>query len=203
MLQTIMPVVQEVLSTLGSFIIVIAGAFCIYGLKLVLGKFGIEVTRTQYDEIVSVITNIIKAFYQKYTKTIKANSPDNKLTEYQSEVIKEKVIDAIKLALTADQIKILLEKYNAEEITDVLNTLIESIYLDVKNNDTTQLATIATADLSELTLNDTPMISNVEPVSKYSLSAYMPTEEELTKINMCSGNCQGCPFRDTCEYVRN
>lgn len=190
----ISPVLWEILGILGSAILGILGIILIAAAKTWLNKLGISLSETSYNDIISIITNIIKALYQKYTKTIKDNSKDGKLTDQQAKLIREKAISLIKATLSLDQVKILLNKYNMDDIDKVLEIILESVLLDVKNDLKDDLV-IKTTDLTEDVTNSDSTTNNKSCVKILS-------NEEVESLNACSADCSVCPLRDNCIYNR-
>lgn len=193
MFDVIIPVLLEVLGVVGVVLLVIIGVIGIAAARIGLKKLGINMDDIAYNEIITIITNIIKALYQKYTKTIKDNSEDGKLTEYQANMIRKKAITIIKAMLSADQIDVLLVKYNMTDIDEVLDIVTHAVLLDVKNEVKDDM-TIQTSDI------DYGYDGNETEVA--SICYAEPTEEELESIALCDADCSVCPLRDECLICR-
>lgn len=194
-MEIFMPVFKEIAAALGSILILIVGAFAVHGARLLVTKLGINVSVQQYNEIENIILNVIKSYYQKYTIAIKQSSSDNKLTDYQAEMIKKRVIETVKLMLSAEQVQVLIKKYNMETVDDILDTLTESILLDINQNITVDKLVKVEA------LTDTIEPINLDTPSTDTVAA-IPTPKDLASISKCGGNCNGCPFNTECEYSR-
>lgn len=185
--------ILTVLSTSASTIVLAIGAaILIYGFKVICSKLGISLNDTAMTEILAIVTQVIKYFDQKFVDTIKKNSENGTLTEYQKNIIKEKATDMIISILNSEQMDFLLKKYNMEDIDDVLDILIESTIKDTRTNNNSETIVInETTD--EINNSDSEMVACV---------TYEPTEEELTSIGLCPGNCNSCTLSDECDICR-
>ena len=193
-------IIKEILtivSTSASTVILIIGAaFLIYGFKLLCSKLGISLNTTTMTEIIAIVTQVIKYIDQKFVDTIKKNSSDGTLTEYQKNIIKDKAIDMLTSILNSEQVDFLLKKYNMNDIDDVLDILIESTIKDTRTNNN---ETIVINENIEEPQND---ISNTDIGNTIASAIYEPTEEELDSLGLCPGDCKSCTLSDECLICR-
>ena len=191
----IIDIIKEILSIFSSVavtaIVSIVAALLIYGFKTLCNRFGININSETMSEIISIISQVIKYLDQKYVDTIKNNSVDGTLTEYQKQIIKEKSVTIIKTILNSDQIDFLLEKYNMEDIDDVLDILIESTIKDVRINNSETI--IINDDNSDLILNES---------NDAIATVYNPTAKELASLELCPGDCETCTLSKDCIICR-
>ena len=185
--------ILSVLFTSASTIVLIIGAtILIYGFKIMCNKLGISLNDAAMTEILAIVSQVIKYLDQKFVDTIKKNSENGTLTEYQKNIIKEKATDMVLNILNSEQIDLLLKKYNMEDIDDVLDILIESNIKDTRTDDNNETIVINETTDDEVTYN----------VSNISLATYEPTEDELESIALCPGDCKSCTLSDECLICR-
>ena len=186
-------IIKEILSIFSStasiVVLTVGAAGLIYGFKLICGKFGIVINDTAMVEIIGIVSQVIKYLDQKFVDTIKKNSLDGSLTEYQKEIIKDKSINMIKSILNSEQVNFLLEKYNMSDIDDVLDILIESTIKDTRSDNT-----------ETIIVNDSTDYNNTS--DNISTITYNPTPEEMESLNACPGNCESCTLSDECLICR-
>lgn len=192
----ILDIINEVLSILSTtavtVVLSVIAALIIYGFKLLCSKLGITINTSTMDEIVGIISQVIKYLDQKFVDTIKKNSPDGKLTEHQKYLIKTKSLEMVKSILSSEQVDFLLKKYNMENIDDVLDILIESNIKDSRSNSATN---------DTIIINDNIDQDNDEDSSLNIATHYIPTEEEIASLSVCPGNCNICTL--SCNIRRS
>ena len=142
-------------------------------------------------DIISIVSQVIKYLDQKFVDTIKKNSSDGTLTEYQKEMVKSKCVNMLKSLLNSNQIDFLLKKYNMEEIDDVLDILIESTINDIRTNSNNNDTIIISDNITKDTKPD-----------EDAATVYNATDEELESIALCPGNCMSCSLSNECSICR-
>lgn len=182
-------------TTSGAVIICIIASFLIYGFNFICSKLGITINNSTMTEILAIVSQVIKYLDQKFVDTIKTNSTDGKLTEYQQELVKTKCLDMIKAILNSEQVDFLLKKYNMDNIDDILDILIESNIKDSRNGNSDE-----TIIINE---NDNQYISSVNNEGFDVTDFYTPTEEEITSLSICQGNCEKCTLFSDCKIHRS
>lgn len=184
---------RTVLESCGSLIIVVVGAFVVYGLRLLCKKIGIDLKDTDYNAIIAIVKQVIKYLDQKYVDTIKKNSPDNTLTEQQQSLIKNQAGELVKKLLSSEQIQLLLSKYNLSEIDDVIDILIESNLAEARNE----------TDNNNVVINE-ELIKTLDEESsdeeKVSAGCVQLSEFEMQSLAHCGANCNKCGLH--CEWCR-
>ena len=192
-MNTIKEILTILSTTASTTIFVIIAAFLVYGFKLLCNKLGITLNDSVMNEIIGIVSTVIKYFDQKFVDTIKKNSVDGTLTEYQKQMIKDKSVEMVKSILNSNQIDFLLQKYKMDDIDEVLDILIESNIKDSRSNNN---ETIVIND------NETD-INNFDDINdQIATMTYTPTNEELTSIGLCPGNCETCTLSKECTICR-
>ena len=187
-------IIKEVLTIISSTAITviasIGAALLIYGVKILCSKFGITISSATMSDILSIVSQVIKYLDQKYVDTIKNNSSNGTLTEYQKQMIKEKSLIMLKSILNSEQVEFLLKKYNMEDIDDVLDILVESSIKDSR-----------TTDNSDVIIMDDE--NDEDDITDGTISTiYTPSPEEIESLQMCPGNCHICTLSKECPICR-
>ena len=189
-------IIKEVLlicsDTAVAVLLAVAAALLIYAFKSLCNKLGITINSATMTDIISIISQVVKYLDQKYVDTIKKNSSDGTLTDYQKQIVKDKSITIIKSILNSEQVDFLLKKYNMEEIDGVLDILIESTIKDVRTNNEETIV-INDTDDSVFTLNE---------VEESVATIYNPTSDELASLALCPGDCVSCTLSQECPICR-
>ena len=185
---------KTVLESCGSLIIILVGAFAVFGLRMLCKKLGIELKDTDYETIISIVKQVIKYLDQIYTDAIKKNSKDGKLTDQQKDIIKGKALEMLRRMLTAEQVQYLLDKYHLSDIDEILDLLIESTIVDARKDALNGGIIINEESLTEI-MNQESETGD----SKY-VACSMPDEFDLQSLAICSGDCTTCGLH--CDWCR-
>lgn len=185
-----------VLQSIVTIIIIVIGAFLVYGVKMLCKKIGININASDYDEIIDIVKQVIKYIDQKYVSAIKTNSSDGTLTEYQQKLIKEKATSIISKLLTSKQIDLLMKKYNLDDLNNIIDLLIESNIAEVRKETNTSVV------IADTLFDDEDDIGVLNEESDSTEEIAVPTEEELASHNVCGGNCKVCKI-ENCTYRIN
>ena len=176
-----------------TIIVTVAASFVLSGFKSIFTKFGISVDNDTMNGIINIVSQVIKYLDQKFVDTIKKNSSNGSLTEYQKELIKSKCVSMIKSILNSEQVAFLLKKYNMENVDDVLDILIESNIKDTRTNNS---ETIVVNDSNDIEYDIDEDMGEIATI-------YKPTEKEMASISLCPGDCTLCTLSNECSISRN
>ena len=190
-MEQFMSYLSPILQSVGTIITIIIGAFLVYGVKLLCKKLGLNITESDYDEIINIVKQVIKYLDQKYVSAIKTNSENGTLTEYQQKLIKEKATSIIIKLLTSEQVDFLMEKYKLDDLNDIIDLLIESNIAEARKETGNNTGIVVD------TLLDDNGVLNEIPNDEIKEIA-VPTEEELASNKICGGDCKVCAL--DCTY---
>ena len=193
-MEYLLNIVYTILYSCGTIILLFIGGGIVVGIKYLCKKLGIEITDKQFSRIITIIKQVISYIDQVFVDTIKKNS--GTLTDYQKELVMEAALDNAKALLSSDQIKLLLEKYQIDDVDTILKFLIESMIAETRASikPTEGDTVIINNDIPNDVL-DSGVVSTCDAMS-------VPTDEEINSLELCGGDCETCSLSSLCTICR-
>ena len=189
---------REICASFGSIIILIIGAFLVYGLKLLCNKIGIDLDDKEFDGIIKIIKSVIKILDERYVDNIKKNSSDGTLTEKQVSEIHNIAINLTMNLLSSKQVEYLLEKYNVTDLDDIILELIDSNIKETRNETGNNFILPALLNDDEEDDDNEKLSFTSSPDGIREIDVTASDWEESLKV--CNADCDKCGLH--CEYCR-
>ena len=189
-----MEVLKESCTSVIYILLIVIGAFAVHYVSLLCDKLGININISKESEIINIIKNVIKIIDERYVDKIKLFSDNGKLTDYQKDMIQDKAINIALSLLTNEQCEYLKEKYQLEDIDEIILSLIDA------NIKETRIETENEIDEFDL-LCDKENDYN-EASDENVAGAAEITKEQLESLKECPGNCKYCTFNEECDISR-